>query len=127
MPAIGLIHGDLTEKIIGLAMKVHRYFGAGFSEFVYQKALMIELEKAGLQFEHEKEFSIFYHDVFIRKRRLDLLVEDTVIVELKATTQTENIDVNQVLNYLRICGKEVGLLFNFGNKSLYFKRYINTD
>lgn len=87
---------------------------------------MIELEREGLKFDCEKEYPIFYKGIFIKKRTLDLLVEDAVIVEIKAIRTPDNGDVNQVLNYLRICRKEVGLLFNFGNKSLYFKRYINT-
>ena len=117
---------ELTEKIIGCAMKVHSYFGAGFPEIVYKKALMIELGKIGLKFEEEKEVKIFYESRFIRKRRLDLLVEGLVLLELKAIRQPDNGDINQLLNYLKVFGMEVGLFFNFGAKSLYFKRYINT-
>jgi GxxExxY protein len=117
-------HGELTRIIIGCAMKVHRYFGPGFQEKVYQKALMIELQKQGLSCGLEVEKDIYYEEVYIASRRLDLLVEETVLVETKAVSETDNGDINQVLNYLNIFGMKVGLLFNFGSKSLYYKRYV---
>ncbi len=109
----GYKYQDLTGKIIGCAMKVHSYFGAGFPEIVYKKALIIELKKAGLKCEEEKEVSIFYDGSFIKKRRLDLLVEDLVLLELKAIRQTDNGDINQLLNYLKIFKMENWFVFQF--------------
>ncbi len=121
-----LKYKDLTEKIIGCAMKVHRYFGSGFPEVVYKRALIIELRKIGISCLEEVERDIIYDDKVIHKRRLDLLVEDVVLVELKALKEVDNSEMNQVLNYLRIFKIEVGLLLNFGASSLFFKRYIHT-
>ncbi len=117
---------ELTEKIIGCAMKVHRHFGLGFPEIVYKRALIIELEKIGLKFKQEIEKDIIYDDQLIYKRRLDLIVEDVVLVELKAIKEVDKGDYNQILNYLRVFKLEVGLLINFGAPSLQFKRLINT-
>ena len=121
-----LKYHELTEKIIGCAMKVHRYFGLGFPEIVYKRALIIELEKVGLRFKCEVEKNITYEDRLIYKRGLDLIVEDVVLVELKAIKEVDNVDYNQILNYLRVFKLEVGLLINFGVPSLQFKRLINT-
>lgn len=117
---------DLTRKIIGCVMKVHRFFGAGFPEIVYQRALMIELTKAGINFRQEVEKPIVYDDVIIYKRRLDLLVEEEVLLELKAQKEVDKGDMVQVLNYLKVFNLETGLILNFGAPSLFFKRYINT-
>ena len=116
----------LTEKIIGCAMKVHRYFGPGFPEIVYKRALMIELEKIGISFRQEVEKEIIYENRLIYKRRLDLIVETIVLVELKAQKEVDNGDYNQIINYLRVFRVEVGLLINFGAPSLQFKRFVNT-
>jgi GxxExxY protein len=117
---------DVTEKIIGCAMKVHRYFGPGFPEVVYQRALIIELRKIGISCKEEVERAIVYEGKTIYKRRLDLLVEDVVLAELKARKEVDNSEMNQILNYLRVFKIEVGLLLNFGAPSLFFKRYIHT-
>lgn len=119
-----LKHYELTEKIIGCAMKVHRYFGAGFPEIVYKRALIIELEKLGLRVKQEVEKNIIYEGKLIYKRRLDLLVDDIVMLELKAIKEVDTGDYNQILNYLRVYGMEVGLLLNFGSTSLKFKRFV---
>ena len=121
-----LKYHDITEKIIGCAMKVHRHFGLGFPEIVYKRALIIELKKIGLRFKQEIERDIMYDDQLIYKRRLDLIVEDVVLVELKAITEVDNGDYNQILNYLRVFKLEIGLLINFGAASLQFKRLINS-
>jgi len=107
-------------------MKVHRYFGVGFPEIVYKRALIIELRKNGISCKEEVERPIIYEDTIIHKRRLDLLVENVVLVELKALKEVDKAEMNQVLNYLRIFNIEVGLLLNFGSSSLFFKRYIHT-
>jgi GxxExxY protein len=121
-----LKYHELTEKIIGCAMKVHRHFGLGFPEIVYKRALIIELEKIGLKLKQEIEKDIIYDDRLIYKRRLDLIVGDVVLVELKAIKEVDNGDYNQILNYLRVFKLEVGLLINFGAPSLQFKRLINS-
>ena len=113
-----------TEKIIGCAMKVHRYFGLGFPEIIYQRALIIELEKIGLKCRVEVDKDIYYEDQFIGKRRLDLIVEDKVLVELKAIGELDNSCYNKIINYLRVFKIEVGLLLNFGTPSLQFNRFV---
>ena len=121
-----LKYRELTEKLIGCAMKVHRYFGLGFPEIVYKRALIIELKKIGLKLKQEIEKDIIYEEKLIYKRRLDLIVEDVILVELKAIKEVDAVDYNQILNYLRVFKLEVGLLINFGGESLQFKRLINT-
>ena len=121
-----LKYHEITEKIIGCAMKVHRYFGLGFPEIVYKRALMMELTRLGLKFKQEVERNIIYEDKLIYKRRLDLIVEDVILVELKAIKEVDNTEYNQILNYLRVFSLEVGLLINFGAPSLPFKRLINS-
>ena len=121
MPIQDLKYHNLTEKVVGCAMKVHRYFGPGFPEIVYQRALMIEFEKIGLSYKQEVEKDIIYDGKLIYKRRLDLVVENTVLLELKAIREVDNGDYNQIINYLRVFKMEVGLLFNFSVPSLQFK------
>ena len=121
-----LKYKDFTEKIIGCAMKVRRYYGSGFPEVVYKRALIIELRKINISCLEEVERDIIYDDKVIHKRRLDLLVEDVVLVELKSLKEVDNSEMNQVLNYLKVFKIEVGLLLNFGASSLFFKRYIHT-
>ena len=107
-------------------MKVHRYFGPGFPEVVYKSSLMIELIKIGISFKEKVERDIIYEGRTIHKRRPGLIVEDVVLVELKAIKEVDNSETSQVLNYLRVFKIEVGLLLNFGVPSLFFKRYIHT-
>ncbi len=126
MAVSDLKYHEITEKIIGCSMKVHRYFGLGFPEIVYKRALMIELEKLGLNFKQEVEKEIIYEGKLIYKRRLDLIVEDVVLVELKAHKEIDTIEYNQILNYLRVFRLEICLLINFGAPSLQFKRLINS-
>jgi GxxExxY protein len=121
-----LQYGEITEKIIGCAMKVHRFFGSGFPEIIYKRALRIELEKINLNYTSEVEKDIYYEDRFIGKRRLDLFVNDVVLVELKAISEVDKNCYNQVINYLKVFNLEVGLLRNFGAESLQFKRFTNT-
>jgi GxxExxY protein len=113
-----LKHYGLTEKIIGCSMKVHRYFGPGFPEVVYKRALMMEIQKVGLTAKQEVETDIIYEGKLIYKRRLDLIVENIVLVELKAQKEVDNGDYNQIINYLRVFNIETGLLINFGAASL---------
>jgi len=118
-------HEDLTSKIIGAAMTVHRELGTGFQELIYQRALSIELHVVFLN--HKREFSmpIFYRSHEIGSRRVDFLVEEVVSVEIKAVSKLEPVHLAQAINYLEAYNLEVGLLINFGAESLEFKRLFN--
>lgn len=118
-------YSAITEKVIGCAMKVHSTLGNGFQEVIYQRALEIEMHKAGLEFAREKEMPIYYDDQEIGTRRVDFLVEGKVLVELKALTLLEDVHLAQALNYLEAFDLEVGLLINFGTRKLEFKRLTN--
>jgi GxxExxY protein len=118
-------HSDLTAKIIGCAMEVHKILGNGFQEVIYQRALAIEMETQGLSFSREHEMQIFYKDKEIGTRRVDFFVEDKIMVEIKAIIQLEDVHLAQAINYLEAYKMEIGLLINFGSKSLQFKRVMN--
>ncbi len=113
---------DITRKIIGCAMSVHRVLGNGFQEIVYQRALAVEMDLQGLNFEREKELPLIYKNHQVGTRRVDFFVEGKVMVELKALTELEDVHLAQAFNYLEAYKMEVGLLINFGRKSLEFKR-----
>ena len=114
----------LTEKIIACCFEVHSELGPGFTEKIYHKALMIAFEDAGLAYEAEKTFDVFFQDKKVGTFRLDLLVESKVIVEIKALTgNVPEVFKYQVLSYLKASGLHVGLLINFGNKSCHIKRF----
>jgi GxxExxY protein len=116
---------DITKRIIGCAMKVHSTLGNGFQEVIYQRALAIEMKLEGLQFEREKEMPVMYKGYNIGKRRVDFFVEEKIMVELKAQIHLEDVNLAQGKNYLEAYNMEVGLLINFGAKSLEFKRLFN--
>lgn len=118
-------HSDITGKIIGCAMKVHRTLGNGFQEVIYQRCLAIEMQKQGISFSRELEMTIHYEEVEVGTRRVDFLVENVVMVELKAMSQLDDAHLAQVLNYLEAYKLETGLLINFGGRSLEFKRAAN--
>ena len=121
-----LKYKDITEKIIGASFEVHKFLGNGFQEVIYQRALVWELRQAGLNFEREIEQDIFYKELPepIGTRRADFVVEGKVLVELKAVIELEDVHLAQILNYLKAYRLEVGLLINFGSKSLTFKRLV---
>ncbi|MCC7430787.1 GxxExxY protein [bacterium] len=121
-----LKYKDITEKIIGASFEVHKFLGNGFQEVIYQRALAYEMQKAGLEFSREIEQNIFYKDLEkpIGTRRVDFIVEGKVLIELKAAIQLEDVHLTQTLNYLKVYNLEVGLLINFGSKSLTFKRLV---
>jgi GxxExxY protein len=118
-------YSALTSKIIGCAMAVHKTLGNGFQEVIYQRALAIDMNLAGIAFSREFEMPIFYHDEQIGTRRVDFLVDGVISVELKAITKLEDIHFAQAINYLEAYNLEVGLLINFGETSLNFKRLNN--
>ena len=118
---------QLTHKIIGCAMKIHSTLGNGFQEIIYQRALAIEMEKNGLSFTREMEMIIFYEGVDIGTRRVDFFVEEFVMVELKAIIKLEEVHLAQAMNYCQAYNLPIGLLINFGAKSLEFKRVYNVN
>ena len=117
-------YSDLTAKIIGAAMEVHKILGNGFQEVIYQRALAIEMTSQGLSFAREQEMQIEYKGRDIGTRRVDFFVEDKVMVEIKAIIQLEDVHLAQAINYLEAYNLEIGLLINFGSKSLQFKRLM---
>lgn len=123
-----LLYHDITEKIIGAAYEVHNFLGNGFQEVIYQRALGYELRQFGLHFVREIEQDIYYKSLEdpIGTRRADFVVEEKVLVELKARSALTDDHLAQTLNYLKAYKLEVGILVNFGEKSLVFKRLILT-
>lgn len=116
---------EITFKIIGCAMKVHNTLGNGFQEVIYQRCLAIELRKAGLDFLREKEQVIFYDGEDVGKRRADFIVNDNIMVELKAVINLEDVHLAQAKNYVVAYNLPIGLLINFGGKSLQYKKVFN--
>jgi len=122
----GLVHGGLTGQIIGAAMEVHRKLGPGFLESVYEEALTYEFELQNISFERQKEITVFYKNKQVKYFICDFLVDSKVVVEIKAVKEITEIEKLQVINYLKAGSFEVGLLLNFGHKSLDYKRLVNT-
>ena len=116
---------DLTYKIIGCAMKVHNTLGNGFQEVIYQRCLAIELSNAELNFGREIEQVIFYYGTEAGTRRADFIVEEKIVVELKALIALEDVHLAQAKNYVVAYNFAKGLLINFGAKSLEYKLIFN--
>lgn len=114
----------LTDQIIGCAYKVHNVMGFGFIESVYEKCLMIELHKAGLSAEDQKNIRVYYNDHVVGEYKADIVVENAVICELKSVTQLVKAHEVQLVNYLTATGKDVGLLINFGPNRVEVKRKV---
>ncbi len=120
-----IIYKELSYKIVGAAMEVHRELGSGFLESVYDEAFGIELERIGLYFEYQKELPIFYKGKKLEKQfRADYLIEKEILVENKATKGITEIDEAQVHNYLKALGLRLGIIINYGLPSLEYKRII---
>jgi GxxExxY protein len=118
-------YSELTGRIIKCAMTVHTTIGNGFQEVIYQRALEIELTLEGIDFQREFEMPIYYRNEQIGTRRVDFLVEGIISVELKAIIKIEDVHLAQAINYLETYNLEIGLLINFGERSLSFKRFTN--
>ena len=116
---------EITHRIIGCAMEVHRQLGPGFQEYIYHRALEKEFELQQVSFESEYEIKIFYKDDQVGLRKVDFLVEKIIPVEIKAISELTDTNLAQSKNYLEAGGIEIGLLLNFGSSSLQFKRLIN--
>ena len=120
-----LKYKEITEKVIGAAMKVHSALGNGFQEVIYQRALAIEMCEMNVLFDREFNMPVYYKGNKIGERRVDFLVETKISVELKAIINLEPVHFAQARNYLEAYNLEVGLLINFGSASLQFKRLQN--
>jgi GxxExxY protein len=118
-------HSEITEIVIGCAMKVHNSLGKGFPEVIYQRAFLIELNKTELIIEREIEQAVYYEDQLVGKRRVDFLINKIILVETKAKSDLDNSCINQILNYIEAFNLEIGLLINFGKERLEFKRFTN--
>jgi GxxExxY protein len=118
-------YDDMTFKIIGCAMKVHNVLGNGFQEVIYQRSLAIELKNAELFFEKEKEQFIYYNGLNIGTRRADFIVDGKILVELKALINLEDVHLAQAKNYVVAYDLPIGLLINFGSRSLQFRKIFN--
>lgn len=117
----------LTGDIIGCAMEVHKYLGNGFQEVIYQRALSIELSMQGLNHTREQEIPLQYKNHDIGKRRVDFFIEEKIMLEIKAVKELEDVHLAQAINYLEAYGLDIGLLINFGNTSLQFKRVMKPN
>ena len=119
-----LLHKELSYKIVGCAQRVHRELGPGFPEAIYHKALSHELAQARLPFQNEKEADVFYQGTLCGQFRLDLLVTESVILELKAVSALSDEHLAQAISYLKATGLRLAILINFGRKSLETKRVV---
>ena len=122
--AVALLHGDVTEQIIGAAFEVYGVLGYGFLESVYQKSMQVELIRRGLTCKLEEPIRVKYKEVDVGKFEADLLVNDCVIVELKVTKEYQKSDEAQLLNELKATGIQVGTLINFGRIEVQFQRFV---
>lgn len=116
----------ITYAIIGCALKVHNTLGNGFQEVIYQRCLEIELRKTDFNFAREQEQAIYYQGIHVGTRRADFVVENKVIIELKAVIRLEDVHLAQAKNYVAAYGYPFGLLINFGAKSLEYKLIFNS-
>ena len=119
-------HAELTERILACAIEVHRQLGPGLLESVYEAAMRVELQHAGLRYQCQVSYPVSYRDQIVGEHRVDLIVEDTVVVELKTAQRLEPVFDAQVLTYLRLTGKKVGLLINFHSRTVRegIKRFV---
>ena len=124
-PGIVLEHEKLTERIIGCAIEVHKRLGPGFLESIYENAFVIELQRENLQVEQQREVVIKYDGLEVGRHRLDLIIDDTIVVELKAVKSIEDVHFAIVKSYLKALGKEHGLIINFSKPVLEVKRVIH--
>jgi len=116
---------EVTHKIIGCAMEVHKVLGPGFMEYIYHRALAIEMRTAGLKFDEEFDLPVFYKGDQVGLRRVDFRIENTIAVEIKAKSDLDNTHLAQGINYIEASNIPAGLLINFGAASLQFKRLHN--
>ena len=121
---MGFAFDQLSSKVIAAGLEVHRQLGPGFLESVYDQALRVELAKRGIPFESQKEIRVVYGGQVVGIHVLDLLVADTLVLELKAVNRFEDIHLAQLRSYLKATGKKIGLLMNFNSAKLDVKRIV---
>lgn len=119
------LYGDLTDKVIELAIRVHKKLGPGFVERIYEKALSYELNKIDINHERQKLIQVVYNEILLGDQRVDMVIEDKIIVELKAVSELNNIHQAQMISYLKAADKKVGLILNFAGQKLEIKRIMN--
>ena len=124
-PGKELEHEQLTDKIIGCAIEVHKKLGPGFLESIYENALIVELQKQNIKVERQCEVVVKYDGVEVGRHRLDLIINDTIVVELKAVKNIEDVHFAIVKSYLKALGKQHGLIINFSKPVLEIKRVIH--
>jgi len=117
-------YGELTEKVIGCAYRVYNKMGFGFLESVYEKCMLIELKKANLDSESQKPITVYYDNETVGEFIADIIVNDTVILELKSVRRIIRAHEVQMVNYLVATGKHVGLILNFGERKVEIKRKV---
>lgn len=117
---------DLTQKVIGIAINIHKQLGAGFAEKIYQRVMYLELKRSGLKIEREYKITVYWNKNIIGYHIVDFLINQDLIVEIKATGETQDIHKYQLLSYLKAANKSLGLLLNFGSGVLGIKRVINS-
>jgi GxxExxY protein len=115
---------ELSNRILGAAVEVHKALGPGFLESIYQRAMEVALEHRGISFERQKEIHVFFEKVDVGLHRLDLVVEGQIILELKAVKSLEDIHFAQLRSYLKATGLHTGLLLNFNSPKLVCKRVV---
>lgn len=120
-------YGELTHSIIGCAMEVHRELGNGFQELIYQRSLALELDEKKIKYAREVEMDVFYKGVVVGSRRVDFMIENILAVEIKAIKVLEDVHLAQAMNYLEAYNLEVGLLINFGARSLDLKEFTTIN
>lgn len=118
------LYSDVTDKIIELAIKLHRTLGPGFAERLYEKALIHELSKNKIKYVKQKEIYVKYDNISLGIQRGDLIVEDSILVELKAVSDINEIHIAQMVSYLKASNRKIGLILNFAKNKLEIKRAI---
>ncbi|NHZ85261.1 MAG: GxxExxY protein [Planctomycetia bacterium] len=119
-----ILFKELSYNIIGCAMEVQKQLGVGFLESVYEEALKIELQSNQIPFESQKKYPVLYKDNIIKDFYCDLVIDNKIIIELKAINNIGNIERAQVLNYLKVTGLKLGIILNFGETSLKYERIV---
>ncbi len=122
-----LIHADLSERIIGCCIQVHKALGPGFLEKIYEEALCLTLAKAGLKYERQKSVVILYEGKPVGEHRLDLVIQGLVVIELKATTGIEDVHLATARSYLKATTMQLALVVNFARPTLDIKRVVLTQ
>jgi GxxExxY protein len=121
-----IYHRELSDKVIGLSFNVHRTLGCGLLESCYEGAMCVELSQAGIPFERQRVFPLIYKGEYVGAYIADLVVDNALILELKAVSQLVDVMSKQIINYLKLSGMEVGYLINFANNKLEWSRFVNT-